>query len=102
MFGFGKKKKQEPQKKQSSLDKILMGMVVGGAIGSVLGVGLAPKKGTDTRKQIGKKAGKLFESAKEIVSETASKVLRDNHSSKPSIHPTTLHRKPPVKRLPEE
>lgn len=102
MFGFGKKKKQEPKKKQSSLDKILMGMVVGGAIGSVLGIGLAPKKGADTRKQIGKQAGKLFESAKEIVSETASKLLQDNHAPRPPIHPTTLHRKPPVKRLPEE
>lgn len=98
MFGFGKKKKQE-QKKQSSLDKILMGVVVGGAIGSVLGVGLAPKKGSDTRKQIGKRASKLFESAKEIVSETAIKVLRDNRH--PKSNPSS-HHKPLVKRLPEE
>jgi gas vesicle protein len=68
MFGFGKKKQQAKQqqqpakKKQSSLDKIILGAVVGGAIGSVLGVGLAPKKGSDTRKDIGKQAGKLFKS----------------------------------------
>lgn len=102
MFGFGKKKREEPKKKQNSLDKILMGLVVGGAIGSVLGIGLAPKKGADTRKQIGKKAGQLFESAKEIVSETASKLLQDSQSHKPPIRPTTLNHKPPVKRLPEE
>lgn len=100
MFGFGKKKNEQPKKKQNSLDKILMGLVVGGAIGSVLGIGLAPKKGADTRKQIGKQAGKLFESAKEIVSETTSKLLQDK--SQPPIHPTTFNRKPPVKRIPEE
>ena len=61
MFGFNKKKKEnKPAKKQSGLDKILMGMVVGGAIGSVIGVGLAPKKGSETRKEVSKKAGKLF------------------------------------------
>jgi len=102
MFGFGKKKKQELKKKQSSLDKILMGLVVGGAIGSVLGVGLAPKKGAETRKQIGKQAGRLFDSAKEIVTETAGKLLQDKQVSKPNSHPTLPHRKSPVKRLPEE
>ncbi len=102
MFGFGKKKQVKPIKRQSSLDKILMGLVVGGAIGSVLGVGLAPKKGSDTRKQVGKQAGKLFDSAKEIVTETAGKLFQDGKSTPPAIHPTTYHRKPPVKRLPEE
>jgi gas vesicle protein len=66
MFGFNKKKKE---KKQSSLDKVLMGMIVGGAIGSVLGIGLAPKKGSETRKDIGKQADKLLKGAREVVND---------------------------------
>ena len=36
----------------SKLDKIIMGAVVGAAIGSVLGVSLAPKSGKETREDI--------------------------------------------------
>ncbi len=71
MFGFNKKKK-ETNKKQSRLDKVLMGVIVGGAIGSVLGIGFAPKKGSDTRKDIGKQANKILKSAKDIVSDKIS------------------------------
>ena len=63
MFGFNKKKKEEKNlrgKKQSSIDKIIMGAVIGGAIGSVIGVGMAPQKGAETRKQVVKKTGKVF------------------------------------------
>jgi gas vesicle protein len=38
--------------KKSSLDKVLMGAIIGGAIGSVVGATLAPKKGKETRKNI--------------------------------------------------
>ncbi len=72
MFGFGKKKKE--QKKQGHIDKILMGVIVGGAIGSVLGVGLAPKKGSDTRKDIGKKANQLLNSARDVINDQTHKV----------------------------
>lgn len=79
MFGFGKKKKAEkPQqpakKKQSSLDKIILGAVVGGAIGSVLGVGLAPKKGVDTRKDLSKQAGKIFKSVSSAARDASKKL----------------------------
>lgn len=80
MFGFGKKKKAEKaqqhpaKKKQSSLDKIILGAVVGGAIGSVLGVGLAPKKGADTRKDLGKQAGKIFKSVSSAARDAGKKL----------------------------
>lgn len=70
MFGFGKKKQE---KKENHLDKVVMGMIVGGAIGSVLGLGLAPKKGSDTRKYLGKQAGKALRSARDVIQEAAQK-----------------------------
>jgi hypothetical protein len=82
MFGFNKKKKE---KKQTSLDKVLMGMIVGGAIGSVLGIGLAPKKGSETRKDLGKQADKFLKGAREVVNDASHKFI-------PA--------KPPVKHLP--
>lgn len=73
MFGF--KKKKQP-KKQGQLDKILMGVIVGGAIGSVLGVGLAPKKGSDTRREVGKQTGKLLDRAKKAVQNATDKIVK--------------------------
>ena len=56
MFGFGKKKKKEEEnnkdiseqpdkkKKKTRVDKIVMGAILGVAIGSVISASLAPKK----------------------------------------------------------
>jgi gas vesicle protein len=72
MFGFGKKKQE---KKQGHLDKILMGVIVGGAIGSVLGVGLAPKKGSETRKEVGRQTGKALRGAKKLLDKATSGLI---------------------------
>ncbi len=40
--------------------KVLTGVIVGGAIGSILGLTLAPKKGKDTRKAIREKSLDMF------------------------------------------
>lgn len=40
------------KKKNRLLDKIIMGAIVGGAIGSVLGASIAPKKGKETREEL--------------------------------------------------
>ncbi len=40
--------------------KVLTGVVVGGAIGSILGLTLAPQKGKDTRKAIRDKSLDMF------------------------------------------
>ena len=40
--------------------KILTGVIVGGAIGSILGLTLAPRKGKDTRQAIREKSLEMF------------------------------------------
>jgi len=40
--------------------KVLTGVIVGGAIGSILGLTLAPRKGKDTRKAIRDKSLEMF------------------------------------------
>lgn len=96
MFGFNKKKKENKEKKQGGLDKILLGIVLGGAIGSVLGIGLAPKKGSDTRKLISKKANQFYKDAKEAVQESTHRFTDESHLSKTKS--STLD----SKELPEE
>ncbi len=64
MFGFGKKKKQE--KKKSTIDKLIMGAIVGGAVGSVIGMTIAPQKGKETREMIAQKGKELIEKGQEI------------------------------------
>ena len=95
MFGFNTKKPENKSpKKQNRLDKILMGVVLGGAIGSVLGIGM----GSENRKLISKKANKLFNNAKDAVSDTAQRLIDDSARNK--VKPKT-----PVmnsKELPEE
>ena len=41
-----------PKKKKGVVDKIVMGTILGGAIGSVIGITLAPKSGKETREYI--------------------------------------------------
>lgn len=43
---------EDDKKKKHVWDKVLMGAVIGGAIGSVMGATIAPKKGKETRKEI--------------------------------------------------
>lgn len=43
----------EEKPKKRIWDKLLMGAIIGGAIGSVVGASIAPKKGKETRKEIG-------------------------------------------------
>lgn len=40
--------------------KVLTGVIVGGAIGSILGLTLAPRKGKDTRRAIREKSLEMF------------------------------------------
>lgn len=98
MFGLNKKK---TGKKQGQLDKILMGIVVGGAIGSVLGVGLAPKKGSDTRHEVGKQTGKLFDKAKKTFKGITGKIIKSPYKIKSAIK-TKTKIKYTGKSIPEE
>ncbi len=57
----------EDKSKKKGLFKILSGVVVGGAIGSILGLTLAPKKGSETRKKIKDKSMELFLKGKKTM-----------------------------------
>ena len=58
--------------KKGKLDKVLMGAVIGGAIGSVLGASIAPKKGEDTRKEIIDMAKKAQKTSKGLFTKVRS------------------------------
>lgn len=46
--------------KLGKVKKILTGVIVGGAIGSILGLTLAPKKGKETREYLRDKSMEMF------------------------------------------
>lgn len=50
--------------KGKGIFKLLTGVVVGGAIGSILGLTLAPRKGEETRKAIREKSLEMFSKGK--------------------------------------
>lgn len=47
--------------------RILTGMIIGSAIGSILGLTLAPKKGVETRKYLKDKSMEIFLRSKEAM-----------------------------------
>ena len=47
--------------------RILTGVVIGSAVGSILGLTLAPKKGDETRKYIKEQSMKVFLKSKEAL-----------------------------------
>ena len=51
------------------LFKLLTGVVVGGAIGSILGLTLAPRKGKETRKMLREKSLEMFLEGKAQIKE---------------------------------
>ncbi len=62
------------------VDKLVMGLIVGGAVGSVLGMAFAPKTGKETRKIIKKKAEELsgeFHERAEEIKERAMEMKED-------------------------
>lgn len=63
---FFKKKKK---KKKGMMEKVVMGAIVGGAIGSVVGMTVAPKKGEETRKYLKEKGTEVYQKGKEFLDE---------------------------------
>ncbi len=76
MFNFFKKKHEE-EKTKSTLDKIVMGAIIGTAIGSVIGLAVAPKKGKETRGFFKEK----IEKAKEALSREHDAVKKIPHET---------------------
>lgn len=56
----------------TKLDKLVMGIILGGAVGSVLGLTLAPRKGTETRNILKKKGHELLEKGKDVSKKLVS------------------------------
>lgn len=73
MFGFGKKKKPE-EKKKSTIDKLIMGAIIGGAVGSVVGMSIAPKSGKETRELLTQKGKDIYEKGKEVSAKIQEEV----------------------------
>jgi gas vesicle protein len=59
-------KKFQKRKKKGVVDKLVMGAIVGGAIGSVVGLTVAPKKGKETREYLKGKSKEVYDKGKEV------------------------------------
>jgi gas vesicle protein len=57
----------------SSTTKFLAGFVIGGAIGAIAGILLAPKSGAETREELARNARECAERTKQTVKEIQSK-----------------------------
>lgn len=62
--------------KKGKLDKVIMGAIIGGAIGSVLGASIAPKEGKETRKELVETAKKVTEKSITIFQKVKNFVKR--------------------------
>jgi gas vesicle protein len=79
---FKKKKKSLEKKKDTS---IVMGLIVGGAIGSVISLLFAPDSGKNTRKKVAKKGRDVYEKSKtqaELFLEKYNKQIKEKISHK--------------------
>ena len=111
MFGFGKKEKSEQPKKKSTIDKLIMGAIVGGAIGSVVGMNLAPKKGKETREYLTQKGKEIGSKIQNEISSTQKPGSRPKFFSrlknkffpkKEKKQPATLAQDVDLKKIPDE
>ncbi len=75
-------KKKRKEKKNGTMDKVIFGLLIGGAIGSVLGLTVAPKKGDKTREDIKKAKGKISSKGKEIFDEHEDAIAMVSNKSK--------------------
>lgn len=60
--------------KKNGIGKTLAMLVIGGAVGSVVGLALAPEKGEKTREKIKEQAGKAVEGSKQFLEEHATEI----------------------------
>lgn len=68
------KEKDNKNKISRNIDKLVMGAIIGGAVGSVVGATLAPKSGKETREYLKAKGKELYEKGKEMVHEGEEKI----------------------------
>ncbi|HCW32239.1 TPA: hypothetical protein DGH83_01915 [Candidatus Peregrinibacteria bacterium] len=112
-------KKNNPTSSKSTIDKIVMGAIIGTAIGSVIGLAVAPKKGSETQKIIKNTYQKNLHSIKILTTETSQGIFklfkkifkREKSESPPKqtpIDPTSVRASTfdqthePLKKIPTE
>lgn len=97
MWPFKKKiqieETSEKKPKKKIWEKVVMGAIVGGAIGSVLGASIAPKKGSETREDIGEIAKKAKKSSG-IFFRRFKKMLKPKGNSEESVKKIPHERTP--------
>lgn len=71
----------DDKKITKKLDRLIMGVILGGAIGSVLGLTLAPRKGKETRAILKKKGHELLEKGKEVAEGAADKFVKNHRET---------------------
>lgn len=74
---YNKTMEDENKKKEGTLNKLIMGVILGGAIGSVVGLTFAPRKGKETREIIKQKGAELYGKGKE----SAEQFVRDHRET---------------------
>lgn len=72
-------------KKKKSAFSLITGIIVGGAVGSVVSLLFAPDKGFQTRKKVSKKGKELYKKGKtkaELFLEKYNKAIKENIEEK--------------------
>lgn len=67
---------EKKPKKKSKVDKLIKGIIIGGAIGSVVGITLAPKSGRETRTALKNTASSFLVRANETQKAAKKGFLR--------------------------
>lgn len=75
-------KKLQKMQKKGVLDKVVMGTIVGGAIGSVVGLAVAPQKGKETREYLKEKSKEVYGRGKEVTEKIAKEYGDDIQAAK--------------------
>lgn len=69
-----------------AVDKLVMGMIIGGAVGSVLGMAIAPKSGKENRKMMKEKAielkGRAEDAGREFLKDHNKEITEAKHTLK--------------------
>lgn len=65
------------KKSGGAINKLVMGIIIGGAIGSVVGLTFAPRKGKETREILKKRGQEVLEKGREA----GERFMRDHHET---------------------
>jgi gas vesicle protein len=69
-----------PKKEKSLFEKVMLGLVIGAAVGSVIGASVAPDEGKKTRAKLGNKI-------KDLTSEFKDKIIDTNLVPEAPVEP---------------